>query len=180
MKKAIFTLLSILFLSTIYFAQERPGIAYPFTSKDVKIVSERGTIPQTNSTEAVNDASFIAGADYLIKAQADVTEDNAGNGNPDVPDDPDDGGWDWNSTVFTHSTSASPTNIYGATAQGIYYAYLETGNASYMTAMLDAADVMVGANSDINSARRFGFSNEFSRLTSCNSKHISGCSKDKI
>jgi hypothetical protein len=33
-------------------------------------------------------------------------------------------------------------NIYGATALGLYYAYLETGNASYFTAMQDAANQM--------------------------------------
>ena len=35
------------------------------------------------------DAALVAGADYVRHAQADVTEDNALNGNPDVPDDPD-------------------------------------------------------------------------------------------
>jgi len=90
--------------------------------------------------------ALIAGADYLVHAQADITEDNAGNG-PDgseTPEDPDDGGWDWVSTIFTHATGASPKNIYGATAQGLYYAYLETSDASYMTAMTDAANYMSG------------------------------------
>jgi hypothetical protein len=91
------------------------------------------------------DASMQAGANYLRKMQADVTEDNAGNGNPDVPDDPDDGGWDWSSTVFSHSTSASPDNIYGATALGLYYAYLESPDAAIFTAMKDAADFIAAA-----------------------------------
>ncbi len=97
------------------------------------------------------DTAMINAANYLVHAQADITEDNAGNGDPDVPDDPDDGGWDWSSTTFTHSTGASPVNIYGATAIGLYYAYLETNNASYKTALDDAAGYM-STNSNIRSA----------------------------
>jgi len=91
------------------------------------------------------DMALANGADYLRKMQADVTEDNAGNGNPDVPDDPDDGGWDWSTAAFTHSTAASPQNIYGATALGLYYSYLESPNAGNFTAMKDAADFIVAA-----------------------------------
>lgn len=89
------------------------------------------------------DASTIAAADYLKHAQADVTEDNAGNGSPDV--DLEDGGWDWvlTSPNFTHSAAASPKNIYGVTAMGLYYAYLKTADATYLTAMADAANVMI-------------------------------------
>jgi hypothetical protein len=87
------------------------------------------------------DAALAAGAYYLRHAQADVTEDNAANGNPDV--DPDDGGWDWSSTVFTHSASASPQNIYGATGQGLYYAYKAPFDATLFTALTDAANIMI-------------------------------------
>ena len=103
------------------------------------------------------DGAQTAGADYLQAMQADVTDDNAGNGTDGVdetPDDPDDGGWDWSLTSppapFHHSTSASPVNIYGATAMGLYYAYLETSNAGYFTAMGDAAAAMA-ANANIRS-----------------------------
>jgi hypothetical protein len=84
------------------------------------------------------------GANYLKHAQADVTEDNAGNGNPDT--DPNDGGWDWvlTSPVFTHSATASPVNLYGVAAMGLYYAYLKTPDAGYMTAMQDAATHIIG------------------------------------
>ena len=103
-----------------------------------------------NINEKINNPSVLAlsisdaledGANYLVHAQADITEDNAGNGfdGSETPEDPDDGGWDWYSTIFTHSTSASPTNIYGATAQGLYYAYLKYPTTSYMTAMDDVA-----------------------------------------
>lgn len=92
------------------------------------------------------DDALVLGAGYLQAMQADVTEDNAGNGAADA--DPDDGGWDWSVTsppaLYEHTASASPTNIYGATAQGLLFAYLETGNAGYFTAMTDAANVMAG------------------------------------
>ncbi len=96
------------------------------------------------------DASQIAGANYLRQMQADITEDNAGNGNPDVPDDPDDGGWDWSSTTFTHSTGASPTNIYGATVLGVYYTYMESPDPALFTVMLDAADHIVSTGPGVN------------------------------
>jgi parallel beta-helix repeat protein len=109
-----------------------------------------------NSPKAVNfDEVLIAAAEYLKGMQADVTEDNAGNGDPDDPDDPDDGGWDWVVTSpphpFSHSVNSSPTNIYGATALGLYYAYLRTSDTSYFIALTDAANVMV-ANPGIWSA----------------------------
>ncbi len=96
------------------------------------------------------DAALIAAGNYLKAMQADVTDDNAGNGVNGVnetPNDPDDAGWDWsvnaNTAPFFHTTVASATNIYGATAQGLYYAYLETGDPSYFTALKDYADVAV-------------------------------------
>jgi len=91
-------------------------------------------------------AATLAGADYLVQMQADITEDNAGNGDPDQ--DLEDGGWDWVSTVFEHSAGTSPTNIYGATAQGLYRAYLASGDAAYFTAMTDAADFMAASGPD--------------------------------
>ncbi|MCX6664388.1 MAG: PKD domain-containing protein [Euryarchaeota archaeon] len=86
--------------------------------------------------------ALIKGADYLKHAQADITEDNANNGGAGT--DSNDGGWDWVLTypIVTHSASASPKNIYGVTAQGLYYAYLVSPDASYMTAMTDAANYM--------------------------------------
>ncbi len=41
---------------------------------------------------------------------------------------------------YFHTTSPSPQNTYGATVMGLYYAYLATSNASYFTAMTDAAN----------------------------------------
>ncbi|MBU0692695.1 hypothetical protein KKH18_12905, partial [bacterium] len=95
--------------------------------------------------------ALAAAADYLVQFQADFTDDNAGNGfdGSETPEDPDDSGWDWrlnwDTEAHAHSTAASPTNIYGATAQGLYYAYLATSDMSYFIAMRDAADFIVAA-----------------------------------
>ncbi len=96
------------------------------------------------------DAVQVAGANYVRKMQADISEDNAGNGTMDDPDDPDDGGWDWVTSTFSHGTSNSPTNIYGATVLGVYYTYLETGDAALFTVMQDAADHIVSTGPSIN------------------------------
>jgi hypothetical protein len=96
---------------------------------------------------------LLDGADYLVHMQADVTEDNAGNGSglSESPNDPDDAGWDWMVTSppdpFFHTTAVSPQNLYGVTVLGIYYAYLREPRAAYWTAMTDAANHMLG---DIN------------------------------
>jgi Secretion system C-terminal sorting domain len=91
--------------------------------------------------------ALILGANYLQKSQSDITEDNSGNGNPDA--DPEDGGWDWILTApaYFHTAAASPKNIYGTAALGLYYAYLKSSNPAYMTALTDAANYMI---SDVN------------------------------
>jgi uncharacterized membrane protein len=43
-----------------------------------------------------------------------------------------------------HTTAGSPPNIYGATAQGLYYAYLLTLDPDYLTAMTDAERQVIG------------------------------------
>ncbi len=118
--------------------------------------AERGEIIVQRGARAVGGLSAAAG--YLVAMQADVTDDNAGNGTNGVdetPNDPDDGGWDWRVTSppapFHHTTGASPTNIYGATAQGLYRAYLLDPQPAYWTAMTDAA-VKMAANANVRSA----------------------------
>ncbi|PKK85008.1 MAG: hypothetical protein CVT49_00255 [candidate division Zixibacteria bacterium HGW-Zixibacteria-1] len=110
-----------------------------------------------NTREIGTPVDFIeaigAGANYLRVMQADITEDNAGNGTDGVdenPDDPDDGGWDWRLTSppapFSHSASSSPTNIYGVSGMGLIRAYQKLGTAEtgLYTAITDAADYMAG------------------------------------
>jgi len=86
-------------------------------------------------------AAALAGADYLRYMQADVTEDNAGNGATDT--DPDDAGWDWSTTAFEHSTTASPKNLYGVTANGLLQVYKFAPDPALWTALQDAADWIV-------------------------------------
>ncbi len=88
------------------------------------------------------DDGIQLGGDYGRRMQADVTEDNAGNGGGDS--DPDDAGWDWVRTSppdpYEHSATASPTNLYGVCSLGLYYAHLRNpGDAGILQAMTDAA-----------------------------------------
>ncbi len=113
-------------------------------------------------------AALIAAADYLVAMQADISEDNAGNGfdgSGESPDDPDDGGWDWVTSTFSHSTSPSPANIYGATAEGLYQAYLAVNDPTWFTALEDAADFIVAdAAANIHTASDITFLLNFATL----------------
>ncbi|HMB70089.1 MAG TPA: hypothetical protein VKU85_12290, partial [bacterium] len=129
--------------------------------------------------------SMVSGADYLKAMQADITEDNAGNGFDgagESPDDPDDGGWDWVLTTppdpVSHSTSASPKNLYGVSALGLYYAYLMTSDATYLTAMKDAADFAVG-DAGIRSASDLVFLQLYDDLPSVSGTTYADAAKSK-
>jgi hypothetical protein len=78
---------------------------------------------------------------YLRHLQADVTEDNAGNGSPDI--DPEDAGWDWSTSSFTHSAAASALNCYGVTVLGAYEVYRLNNDPALFTLMKDTADHIV-------------------------------------
>ncbi len=110
-------------------------------------------------------AGAVAGADYLRFMQADITEDNAGNGPADA--DPDDGGWDWApaANVFEHSSGNSANNIYGATIQGVVETYKIAPTPALFTVMQDAADHMVSVGpSVIRSANDVVFLLEFAAM----------------
>ncbi|MCA9786291.1 MAG: T9SS type A sorting domain-containing protein [Candidatus Cloacimonetes bacterium] len=133
------------------------------------VIQKNLVVPQVQdfvNTGAV--AAALLGADYLVAMQADVTEDNAGNGfdGSETPEDPDDGGWDWVTNGTSHTAAASPLNIYGATIQGLYNAYQLDPKPEYLTAMTDAADAMVAAgNSSINRSSDVLFLLKFAVLT---------------
>jgi hypothetical protein len=124
-----------------------PMSVSPFSDVQGRIITRDrpGVVPAAaGKTMVLPGDALSLGADYLVATQADFTEDNAGNGGlGDL--DPDDAGWDWvlTSPAFQHSAAASPMNIYGETALGLYYAYLATGEASAFTAIKDAADHIV-------------------------------------
>lgn len=158
----------LLLCSAALAAPSGKPIALPFELGQPSLIMESMPADAGRSLDAPGDivdfdAALIAGGNYLKRFQADVTDDNAGNGwngTNENPNDPDDGGWDWrlnwNTDPWFHSVNASPTNIYGATAQGLYYAYLATSNAGYWTALLDAATKMV-ANANIRSGADLRF-----------------------
>ena len=92
-------ILSILTLWVVA-AQAAGPVVGPFATADQNFkAGNESALPLAN--KAFGDptdlkAAAMAAADYLRYMQADVTEDNAGNGDPDSPvDDPDDAGWDY-------------------------------------------------------------------------------------
>jgi len=109
-------------------------------------------------------AALALGADRLLALQADITEDNAGNGDPDA--DPEDGGWDWavDPTATAHSASPSPENTYGVTAMGLVGAYAATGAPRYWTALQDAA-AGIAARPGVDSCGDFRFLVTLSLIT---------------
>ena len=108
-------------------------------------------------------AAAMAGADYIRYMQADVTEDNAGNGNPDQ--DLEDAGWDWVLAPFEHSASASSLNLYGVCVNAAYQAYLIDPLPALFTTMQDAADYIVSAGpNNIRSAADMVFLLDFATL----------------
>ncbi len=132
--------LSILTLWAVA-AQAAGPVASPFAPADQQIkVGYESVLPLAD--KAFGDptdlkAAAIAAADYIRYMQADVTEDNAGNGDPDT--DPQDAGWDWSTTVFTHSANASPGNLTGVIANAVLDVYLTTGDAALRTTLDDVA-----------------------------------------
>ncbi len=134
-------LLTIVFLCVGTVAGATTPTAMP------EVISEnRNTEIPTVTDKAFGDptdlkAAAIAAADYVRYMQADITEDNAGNGAVDA--DPDDAGWDWALAPFEHSGSASATNIYGSTAMGLLRVYALNPDPALFTAMQDAADHIV-------------------------------------
>jgi hypothetical protein len=136
--------------------------------------------PPANRTSTSAHKTLITSIDYLsalsngakrlIRLQADITEDNAANGALDV--DLEDGGWDWqiDSTITSHSGSASPTNIYGATAGGVLGAYVVLSGKPYPPALSTwtaLEDVYTGTLADptIDSGGDFPFLVKLSEKT---------------
>ena len=144
--------------------------AGPTASPDATYIPDlnKQTVPVDKAFGDYTDyrAAAVAGANYLRMMQADITDDNAGNGL--VDDDPDDGGWDWESTIFEHSTGASTSNTTGATANGLYQTYLFEADPAFLIAMKDAADGMIARGpSVVRSAADAIFLLDFASLADC-------------
>ncbi len=97
------------------------------------------------------------GAARLAALQADTIGDNAGNGLVDT--DPDDGGWDFivAPTAASHSTAASPPNLFGAIGLAAWAAV--TSGSAHNRALVVALDagVAMQRNPDIDSPPDFIF-----------------------
>lgn len=130
---------------------------------------ERETVPANKAFGDPTDflAAALAGGDYLVMMQSDITEDNAGNGG--VGDqDLEDGGWDWALMPFTHSANASSLNLYGVTALGLMESYLLDPKPEYFIAMKDAADFIVASGPTmIRSGPDVSFLLRFAALDDC-------------
>lgn len=169
MKRWLLYFLPVLIVMSASFAQAVTPI--PHGGEAVLQEGPRETIPPTDENGyAARNMALIAGADYLKAMQADITEDNAGNGTDGIdehPDDPDDGGWDWRVTSppdpFFHSTSLSSLNLYGVSANGVLSVYKEYGGADYFTTLTDAADTMA-ANTGVRSGADLVFLMEYNDL----------------
>ena len=147
--------------------------AGPVANPEGLLKGERGDIPAMND-KAFGDptdfrASALAGADYIRYMQADIalSEDNAGNGDPDFPvDDPDDAGWDWVLPGFEHTATASSLNLYGVCANGAYQGYLIDPDPALFTTIKDAADHIVAVGPGvIRSAADMVFLLDFASLS---------------
>jgi hypothetical protein len=156
----IFTIL-VIFVASMAFAT--PGPVQEFNDENLVLLEEFITHGNRDFGDPGDFISAMnAGADYLVYMQADVTEDNAGNGDPDL--DPEDGGWDWATANFEHSEASSPGNITGAVAQGLYQTYLFNPDPSYFIAMTDAAVKSVERFPDVRSASDMTFLMNYAAL----------------
>lgn len=142
------TIVLAFLLALIWSAAAYAGgpIATPFESTQ-DLVQESFTPSKAFGDPTDFKASAIAAANYVRAMQADITEDNAGNGDPD--DDLEDGGWNWVTTSLSHTAAASSLNLYGVTANGIYRVYGFDPDPALFTAMKDAADFMVAAGPEM-------------------------------
>ncbi len=162
------TIASLLFILVV--AAGGALAAGPVATHDLDgaTISPKLTMPALKAFGDPTDygSAAMAGATYLRLLQADITEDNAGNGFTD--DDPDDGGWDWTTYDFTHSSGASPGNITGATANGLLQTYLFSGDAAIFTAVKDAADgIVTRGPTQVSSAADALYVLDFADLPEC-------------
>lgn len=97
------------------------------------------------------------GAERIAQLQADSIADTAGNGIEDS--DPDDAGWDFvlASSATSHTTAASPPNLYGATGIALLEAFAAGVASKRVTAVAIAAAQAMDANPEIDSPPDFVF-----------------------
>jgi hypothetical protein len=144
MKKFIYLFLIAVLCMNFSYAQNKvksDNLISP--KKGVSKLSGKTLTSPVNLTNAFN-----SGANYLRMSQADITEDNAGNGNPDF--DNQTGGWYWVATYPAIYNNGAPTynNLYGVSALGLYYNYFRTGSPTAFTALSDAVNGIMALSGD--------------------------------
>jgi hypothetical protein len=102
-------------------------------------------------------SALRSGGNRLCDLQADITEDNANNGDPD--DDPQDGGWDWEVSPGTdhHSTQPSPQNTYGEIGYGLWAAQHSRATDSRFAVALQDVVQGIENRSEVDSPPDFAF-----------------------
>lgn len=127
-------------------AQPYPGISVaPNVPANALKMAPQGTAGAAGFFIDPIEAALAIG-NRLVDVQADVTNDNAGNGADPGDSDADDGGWDWEITGATqHPAGASYENLYGPIARGLTEAAIFTGNARLG---IGAGDVFAGISKD--------------------------------
>jgi len=106
----------------------------------------------SSATFAYTQADYIdavkKAGNRLTALQSDITEDNAGNGNPDI--DPEDAGWNWvvtgKTSWYDDDSGQSSVNLYGVTAVGLLDAFSFSGEAKHSTAAYDVARFMTNVS----------------------------------
>ncbi len=98
------------------------------------------------SVSAQEPPVLVSAANRLCDLQADTIGDNANNGLIDT--DPDDGGWDWDFSIWAteHSPNPSPDNTYGVTALGIAVFIDESDYPHESRFLMALADTYLGMN----------------------------------
>lgn len=144
----LLSLLALLLIATGAAAAAPRAVPYPGiaaadeTARAVGATQQLSTFGVAASVYADPVAAALAIGTRLVDLQSDVTEDNAGNGDPDSPLDGNDGGWDWVVTGQAHhANDGSYENLYGPIARGLVEAAIFTGDARLG---VGAGDVFAG------------------------------------
>ncbi|MBL1214915.1 MAG: T9SS type A sorting domain-containing protein [Ignavibacteriae bacterium] len=132
MKKAIFTLLTVLLFTTSFLAQERSSTAYPLFLDGYSLDSKAGsgvTTPYMPIEAAL--AVYQNGADRLAALQQN------------------DGGWDW-PLDDGDPNDPSAVNTIGPIAMGLAHAYHFTGDPAHLTALSNAGALLLSKTNNFS------------------------------
>jgi hypothetical protein len=156
MKVKKFTWFTLSFLLVLCFfanwalAAQAPPLATPYDENGIITVPRSEfSGPPPAFGKIFTDSALSNGANRLIQLQSST-----------------DGGWDWNidPSNTSHSANASPTNTYGATAQGILGSYIVHKRAAELNALVTTYNGM-NADPNINAGADWSFLVRLSKVT---------------